>query len=438
MRKQKGMAALMMTITVLSVATIIALFSASVIVIDNRIHKNVKNNMDALNAAQAGFDYALGYLNTYPYIILNGLSYCSASSPLNTYTLASSGALTNGSTYTMTFSCFAQNNLTTLYLVATGTSQDGSATRNINATLMQYCGGSGVPITSKGNVNLSGLIVAVSNPDVNATRTIVAGGTIGLSNFTFATTATGGTYSCAGSYHTPPSISSGSCRNLRSSNSTPSNAALSAMSDTNFQKLYLGRQIAGAAPSFESLATVYNIDCTSSGNKIFDSVADTFASQGCTGTGSGTALYNITNAIIYMNMANRSLTLTTPNSTALALGTATAPVILVVNSTSGNVTITSASGGSLTVYGNIYATTDTLSITQNAFGNTLVNGLVFGLNDVNITANARVSGAVIAGDVDMLGLFAAPVTLNSTNINHTYLGYCGGMYSIAPGSRRDF
>src|SRR3989338_266951 len=314
MRKQKGMAALMMVVVVLSVATVIALFSASVIVIDNRIHKNVKNNIDALNAAQAGFDYALGYLNAYPYIILNGLNYCTASSPLNSYTLASPGALTNGSTYTMTFSCSTQNNLTTLYLVATGISEHGSATRNINATLMQYCGGSGVPITSKANVNLSGLIVAVSNPDVNETKTIVAGGTIGMSNFTFATTATGGTYSCAGSYHTPPSVSSGSCRNLRSSNSTPSNAALSAMSDANFQTLYLGRQIAGAAPSFDSLATVYNLNCTSS-NKTFDSVTDTFASVGCTGTGSGTALYNITNAIIYLNMANRSLTLTTPSST---------------------------------------------------------------------------------------------------------------------------
>lgn len=394
-RRQKGMAALIITITILVVVTIITLFTARVIVTDNKILNNVKNNTDALNAAQAGFGYALGYLNAYPYIVANGLGYCAVAS--NTFVLTPVGALTNGATYTMTFSCITAGSFITINLAAVGTSQDGTSTRTVSGTLKQFCG-VGLPLISRGNVLLSNTAL-VSNPISGATRSIDSAGTVNLNSTSTATTATGGSYSCAASYASPPSTT---CLNIRSSNATPTTAALGTITNANFQQLYLGRLVS----DFSSLATVYNIDCTSAGNKSFDQTttwAGAGGGTGCvkSGTGTSTTLNGITGAIIYMNMANRNLTLTTSSTSAFTLGTAAAPVLLVINSTTGNVTITTANpagGNSMTINGNIFTTSTTVVINKGTNGVTAVNANIFGLGTVDIAGNAA-TGPVVTGAI---------------------------------------
>jgi Tfp pilus assembly protein PilX len=267
------MAAIMFTMTVLAIVTIITLFTARVIVTDHKIYGNVQNNAAALNAAQAGFDYALGYLNAYPYIVANGLGYCAAAT--NTYALTS-GTLANGATYTMTFSCITAGDFVTFNLTAVGTSADSTATRTLTGTLRQYCGIS-QPLITRTTATLNNTSV-LSNTLSGATRAIDAGGTVRLNNTSSVTTTTGG--NCPAVYTSPAATS---CLSIRSSNATPATTALSTISNANFQQLYLGRQLTG----FSTLATVYNINCAGGGMTKTFYPTTTFSSLGCTNSGTG-------------------------------------------------------------------------------------------------------------------------------------------------------
>lgn len=450
MRKQKGMAALMVTMTILAVVTIITLFTARVIVTDNKIYSNVRNNMDALNAAQAGFDYALGYLNAFPYVLIgtatpNGLGYCASAA--TTYSLPS-GTLANGSTYTMTFSCMTASDFVTFKLTTVGTSKEGTSTRTINATLKQFCGVS-LPLVSRGALSIINSAV-ISNPISAATRTIDSGGTTTLSNTATATSTTGGAYSCAVG-QTPPT----NCRNIRSTAGvngvafanpvTTTLTVAGGMTDANFQQLYLGRQMVGAgASTFQSMATTYNISCTSGAATKTFLPGTTFSSVGCSGTGSGTALSAITGAIIYMNMGSRNLVITTTGGGTTTIGSSSAHVILVVNSTTGTVTLTTSggAGSTLNFNGNIYTTVPTLEVTEGNSGTTTVNGLIFGTQTINLdkggtaTTGPDINGALVANTPTITD--GSIITYNPTNIANTFNGFCGGAYSVVPGSWRDF
>jgi PilX N-terminal len=431
-RRQKGIAALIITITILMVVTIITLFTARVIVTDNKIYNNVKNNADALNAAQAGFNYALGYLNAYPYVVLNGLAYCSAAT--NTFALTA-GTLANNSTYTMTFSCITAGSFTSINLVAVGTSEDASSARTIRATLKQYCGGPGIDLVARSTAALSNTAV-VSNTTTSAVRTIDTGSTTTLSNTATSTTATGGAYSCAVGQTAPTN-----CRNIRSSTfATPVTTALTTaggMTDANFQTLYLGRLIS----AFSTLATVNNINCTG-GSSSF-TAATTLASQGCTNSGTGgTGALSAMTGIIYITIANRNLTLTTTNGGVFTLGSAATPALLVVNATTGNLTITTPNpaGSAMTVNGNVYYSgSGTFSLNEGSNGATTVNGMAFSLGAGSVLNGAALVGPFIANSIAVSN--ASTVSYNAAaelNISNTVGGFCGGAYAPVSGSWRDF
>jgi Tfp pilus assembly protein PilX len=437
-RKQKGMAALMFTMTILAVVTVITLFTAQVIVTDNRILNNVETNEDALNAAQAGLDYGVGYLNAYPYVVANGLAYCAAAT--NTFALTAQ-TMANGSTYTATYSCVAAGNIANIKLVSVGTAVGAAATRTVQASLEQYCGGPPVALTTTGTATLSNTSV-VSNTTAGATRTIDSGGATTINNTATSNTTTGGAYSCA-----TGGVQPATCRNVRetgAANGNPPTTALTTITSANRQLLYLGRLIS----AFSALATVYNIDCSPGGANTFTETT-TFGASGCTNSGSGGTGVTLPTAgasggLIYMSMATDNLILTTASGATFTLGAAATPVVLVIVSTGGaTVAITTNAGANSTmvINGNVYFSSGggAMSITTGstlASRTTTINGFVFSTNAVNLANNGVVNGAVISSSTALTQ--AARINYTPANITRTFNNYCGGAWGIVPGSWRDF
>lgn len=70
--KQQGFAILAMAIMLLMVITIVAIYSSKVVVREHQLDRNVYRSGQAFEAAQAGLDYALVYLNKHKDSIKNG------------------------------------------------------------------------------------------------------------------------------------------------------------------------------------------------------------------------------------------------------------------------------------------------------------------------------------------------------------------------------
>ncbi|HLB57156.1 MAG TPA: polymer-forming cytoskeletal protein [Coxiellaceae bacterium] len=453
-RKQKGAAVLIMTVALLLVATIIALFSASVITTDNKIFNNSKANFDAHNAARAGFDYALGYMNAYPFVIMKRLAYCVSAS--TTYALPQQ-TLGNGSTYTATYSCKVANSYLNIGLSVQGANADGSATRTISATMKQYCGTMQYPVLSVWGVRLFPG-TTISNTMPNADRSIASGGTgsgVIIDAGAAVTTTTGGLYSCTGARSfTNASLPTTDCFNV-----------LMYPYDVNFidpiysltfttnptasfrlDRLYLGVAAQGTLHTL-AYAPVYNVNCPT--NSVVHATS-TFAAldNGSGGTTTCTKLsgstgnlatqFNgITGNIVAMGTGPRLISLS--NNTTFTMGSSAAPVILSFSVSTSTVTFTpGASNSSITINGNIYSTGP---LVLNA--NTIVNGLIVttGLNSgVTLNGNATVNGAIIArGQVTLNGTSSVNYTpAADAIIKNTFNRYCGGSYAVVPGTLKDF
>jgi len=440
--RQKGMVALMVTMIVLAIVTVVTLFTARVIVIDQKTYKNIYDRAAAQNAAQAGFDYAYGYLaSNVTAVTVTGLTSCASAT--NTYTLSAgtNSPLPNGATFSMRYGCVATNT-DTISLSATGVNSDGTSTNTVSALLKRVPDyaviARSTDVGSTFSVDMANSMDVINNT-AQAKTSINAGGTVRLRNRGSATVTTlGSPYTCAGNKTlnngSPPAPTT--CQDI-----VHDNTNLSSMSTSDFETNFIGRSIS----SFSSLATVYNIDC-SSGNKTF-TPGDTFASQGCTGTGSSAVFVNATasiaGAIIYINMGNRNLTITTIKpDPVFSLGTAVAPVILVINTT-GNVDIVSGSKGTVTIYGNIY-TNSTAFIRLDRGGSsasTVLNGIFFSSGPLEVSGGTFVNGVVVGGQVDMQ-TNNTTITYTPGNIINTYGGYYGSMlgprYSVVSGSWKDF
>lgn len=450
--KQVGMAALAITLTVLAVMTIVTLFTARVIVTDNKIFSNVKNNTDALEAAQAGLGYAVAYLNANASTVATGLSNCGTAT--NTYSLPT-GTLANNATYVATYGCTATN-LSTLQISSLGTSADGSSTRTVTELVNQLSASyAGYALIGQADSGGTGSVRLANSAQVNnnqsgATTTIIGGQTVQLRNSASTSTSTGTPYSCNAtatlSSSTPPA--STTCQDIAYSNAT-----LNGYSTTEMQTTFLGRLVT----DFSALAN-YTVNCTIGGNKTFRQTT-TFISQGCTctplcslSTLANTGIGN--NAIVYINMGSNNLTISPTSGGTFNIGGSSTPVIFAINST-GNITIGNGSSSSaMTFYGNVYTnTTDSLSLDGNSgSGGTFnFNGIAFSPSDVQVQGTNGtdiVNGVVIGNQVTVNGNTPI-VNYNPAYITNTLGGYYGSAltasggsgsnsYAIVPGSWRDF
>lgn len=442
--RQKGMAALMIAVTILAIITIITLFTARIIVTDNKIYKNVKDSAYAFNAAQAGLDYALGYLNSHVATVITALSYCNVDT--NTYSLPE-GTLPNAA-YTMRYQCSIVNNTDLLSITAIGVATNSAATRTITATV-KLTGGAfaNYPVIARTNNGLTNSVdiqdaSQIINDTAGAIKTIAAGGTVRLRNSAATITSALAPFTCAANRTMPPAPPTTTCKDI-----AYNNAILNGMSIAQFETAFLG----GTISSFATLAPVYNINCSTGANKIFRA-STTFLAAGCTNSGSGGVngtLAGITGAVIYLNMGSRNLTITTnAGNPSFTLGSAVSPVILVINTT-GRVTIDSASSGqSMTINGNVYANSPQFTrLDESVGGATVLNGILLTSGEGQVRGGATVNGVFVANQVNMQTRVST-IRYTPANIDNTYQRYYGSAlstgtnglhyYGIVAGSWKDF
>ncbi len=441
--RQNGVATLMLTIVVLMIMTLTTLYTARVVITDDKIFANHYRNMQALDAAHSGFDYALAYLNENPSTVTTALSSCAVGN--ETYSLTS-GTLANNATYTMAYGCVSAGSTTYLTITAVGTAADGSAIRTINGTVkLTNVSFLGYPVIGRvDNAGTNSIDIQdsslVTNIEASANTSMAGGGTVRLRNSASTVTTAGSPYTCAAAITMPPAPAPTTCQDI-----SFSNGSLSSMSTSSFQTQFLGRLVT----DFSSLATVYNFDC-SSGNKTFRA-STTFASQSCTNSGSGgTAVtFQGLSGVVYINMGTRNLTLNT-NAANLVFNipTSTTPLILVINST-GDVTINASQNNStVTIYGNIYSnSTGFVMLTESGGGTaaTTMNGILFTSGEGRVRSGAALNGVFIASQADMRTQ-TSTATYTSSNITNTYNDYYGDAlrpitspaYGLVAGSLRDF
>lgn len=431
--RQKGMVTLMMTVVVLLLLTLTTLYTARVVMTDDKVFAQTYRDAQALDAARSGFAYALGFLNssllnqeavrtantvnTIPASVLSGnLNGCASAS--TTITLTSPGALANGATYVMTYRCITANDVNTISIRSVGTSADGSATRTVEGTV-QRVQPTNATLISIGTPGLTGGANIVNTVN-NATHAI-------LTNSASATITGGGTVT----------TSAGSC----TSSATCVTLGALTLSDPNLSSLttaalFETRFMGNTLTSFSTQAD-YVLTCNS--DVTYTSTADALTDGG--NCGSITAASGVTPAdptwaqinatggrVIYYNMGtNDSITFS-----GFTAGSATSPNIIIVSSDTGEaVTL----GNTAVFYGGIY-TVGLLDATGNSATN--LNGIGFTSNDYTQDDSVDVNGIVMVRTTPAISASGTLINRNSSTILSYIMGGSVLGYALVPGSLRDF
>lgn len=353
--KQTGVAALFTTIGILLLMTIATFFTARVVVNDQRLYKNVSDTVLSKNAAQAGFDYAFAYLNDHKFDMTDG-QVLTAGSPLS-----------NGATYSVTYTFLTANDPNKIRITAVGVSPNGVSTRTIQAITQLFVEGTVItfPVIVKGNASLRNS-ANVTNNATGATTTLYLGGTVSIQQS--ANTVLNGVVS--------------SDKNTIGPDIQQNVSSISSLSDVDFQKTYLGYLLT----DFSNFATVTQ---SFSGNHDF------------TSSTSSSTQNNWSGQIVYLNMNNGAGTATFNHS--FYAGTNEKPVLIVVN---GNAILSGSGPNASSVYGSVYATgalTVEASAEPHGFlvglssvsvslggGSTGIGGIIAGSNGLNLTQNGSV------------------------------------------------
>ncbi len=324
--RQKGMTTLVITLVLLLCLSIMVLAVAKSTLTEQRISANEYDSAQALEASRAGLQFGIVYLMANIATIVkdaNNDGYIDAYSNSST----SNVALNDGAQYTINYSNPVSNNFSLVKVSCTGTSANGSVTRTVSElvafynSLLPHAGNEAMVI--KKIANISGT-VTTTNTATNGT--LYTGSTINKSGATTFTTGLGTTTDIASSV-----------ANVISNQSALGNATTTAF----FQNFFGASQASVKAQA----------------NIIYNSGAD-FAST----------LNGTTGKVIWFN-SNANL------SSSATLGSAAAPVIVIVN---GNMNIS----GTLTIYGFVLATGD-----WNISGNVTVNGISAVGNNFNASGN---------------------------------------------------
>lgn len=124
---ETGAATLLITTIMMVSITMIALFAANYSLMQQKISGNNARNQQAFEAAEAGLEYGINYLNQNSAVILanpvNGYIQPFSNSSISNVTLA------NNSKFSIVYSNPIANNYKLIQITSTGTSDDGTATR---------------------------------------------------------------------------------------------------------------------------------------------------------------------------------------------------------------------------------------------------------------------------------------------------------------------
>ena len=336
LKKQAGLATLMLTIILLVTATLIIMFAAGYTRSQQRISGNLFRNQQAYAAAQAGLEYGINYLRMNSAAIL--------ASPNNgyigNYTSANTTNVTlaNNSQYNIVYTNPVAFNYNLILITSTGTSDDGTATRVVSQDV-QY--GSMIlnpgtnALVSLGAVTMTGN-TTITNSQSNST--IESGSTVGLSGNSETITS-------AGISSTPGHIKSDIQQNA---------AALQGLSSSDF------------------FAQIFGVSATTYQNNSIYSYTNS------TSTNYSSTLNNKQGTTIWINQTSGTATI---NGNTV-IGSPSKPVLLVI---SGNLTIS----GNVTIYGFVYATGP--AAVGDITGNVSINGAIVSSNPITFTGNTFIT-----------------------------------------------
>ena len=191
--KQTGAATLITSIMLLFIITFIVLFAASYSILRQKITANQYRYSQALQAADAGLEFGIVYLQENKSAILanNSGGYLLPFLNANTQNVT----LANGSKYSIIYTNPIANNYDLINVASTGVNSDSSVTRVVNQQVQNYSMIVTLPdrtITTLGEVEMKGSS-KVTNTETD--QTIQAGSAIDLSGSaeTIISTGTGST-----------------------------------------------------------------------------------------------------------------------------------------------------------------------------------------------------------------------------------------------------
>jgi Tfp pilus assembly protein PilX len=182
-KKQNGAATFLITIVMLVSITLIVIFAANYSVMEQKISANSTRNLQAYEAAEAGLEFGINYLQKNSATIL--------ASKVGGYVQPYSDS------NTITYSNPIASNYILILVSSTGVNNDGTATKVVSQ-LVEF--GSILfkpptsPITGKGTVTMTGHDQVIN---MQGNTTIVAGSTVSMSG-SAVTQAQGGVSSTSG------------------------------------------------------------------------------------------------------------------------------------------------------------------------------------------------------------------------------------------------
>ncbi len=442
---QKGIATLMLTIVILMIVTLTTLYTARVVVTDDKTFGNVYRNSQALNAAHAGFDYALGFLNssmlnqeavltantvtTTPsgVVSASGLNGCSVAS--NTATLTSPGALANGATFVMTYRCITINDVNTITIRSIGTSADGSSIRTFQG-IVQRVQTSNIPFVPVGTTTFANNNISINNNVTNATIAIDT---------------------AAASVNRPANVNvqAGNPLGARCSTGTGACSAIT-LSDPNvtlatLQTRFIGVSLSTLCPSTSAAFIAnpqvdYYVDCTGGANRTYNSSARTLSSPSggaaCTVsvapgvTPANPTLASLSRRTVCFSMGANSITLGSGGGGSFTVG-GSGPDIFLFNQ---NATDTVTLANNMNFTGGMYA-----GSAVNDTGNTatLVNGVLLSTGNYTMDSGTVITGVLLVGGTSSISTNNTTVTRTSGSYSNIMGGSLLG-FAVVSGSMQDF
>jgi hypothetical protein len=334
-KKSWGAATLVLTTIMLVTSTMIVIFAANQGKMLESLTANQTRNKQAMQAALAGAEYGVNYLQQNSATIV--------ANPVSGFISYTTGAITNvtlsnNSKYSITYTNPVANNYNLIKITATGVSDDSSATRVVSQ-LVQF--GSmlssppTIPLVSKGNLTMSG---NASLTNTSNTTTVQLGGTASLSGGA-NTILNSGTSSTSGNIQ---------------SDISQNNSSIADMSQADFFASYFGTQPDAVKNNVQNLYT------------------------NSTSTNYSTTLNGMTGTTIWIEQTGGTASI----SGSTVIGTAANPVLLIVN---GNLNIS----GNVVINGFIFAI-GPASATTTITGNVAITGGLVASDNFTMSGNTGI------------------------------------------------
>jgi Tfp pilus assembly protein PilX len=284
-KSHRGISSLVLIFTLMLLSTLFILFAAQFSILQQKITANLYRNQQAFEAAQAGLEASIPYLEANYSTIVAAASGGYLTPYVNSNT--QNVALANGSQYSFVFSNPTANNFQLITVTSTGTTADGTSTRVVTQRIKSYSSSIPVPTVTLGSQDdvSVGNTAVISNTFTNSN--IIAGGSVSFSSSGHTTTSSGTTSSTSG----------------LGSDVTQNNSALSSLSSGTYFRNVFGV----SSSSLRSIANYtysFLVDHTYNAN-----------------------LNGLTGSIIWIDQFFGTATI---NSTTV-IGSIAQPVILVVN-----------------------------------------------------------------------------------------------------------